>query len=91
MCPVTEPVPPAEDAPVDAAPNAHGKAVSAVAQSDAVGGKNCNHGGAVSAAARKDHGAGADAAKVHGKPDKGTAKQGKGNGKPAHGKGHKTP
>jgi hypothetical protein len=48
------------DAPVvDPAPNAHGKAVSDVAQSDAVGGKNCNHGGAVSAAAKKDH----DAAK----------------------------
>ena len=70
VCPVTEPVPPAADAPVDTAPNAHGKAVSAVARSDAVGGKNCNHGGAVSAAAKKDHGAGADAAKVHGKPDK---------------------
>ena len=34
-----------------AAPNAHGKAVSKVAKSDAVGGKNCNHGGAVSEAA----------------------------------------
>jgi hypothetical protein len=44
---------------VDPAPNAHGKAVSDVAQSDAIGGKNCNHGGAVSAAAKKDH----DAAK----------------------------
>ena len=43
----------------DEAPNAHGKAVSTVAQSDAIGGKNCNHGGAVSAAAKKDH----DAAK----------------------------
>jgi hypothetical protein len=47
--PVTEPV-------VDESPNTHGKAVSAVAQSDAVGGKNCNHGGAVSAVA-KDHSA----------------------------------
>ncbi len=87
VCPVTEPVPPAEDAPVDVAPNAHGKAVSTVAQSDAVGGKNCNHGGAVSAAAKKDHGAGADAATVHGKPDKLAAK----GAKHAHGKGHKTP
>jgi hypothetical protein len=26
-----------------------------VAQSDAIGGKNCNHGGAVSEAAKKDH------------------------------------
>ena len=41
--------------PADALPNAHGKAVSEVAQSDAVGGKNCNHGGAVSEAAKKDH------------------------------------
>ena len=37
------------------APNAHGVWVSSVAQSDAVGGKNCNHGGAVSEAAKKDH------------------------------------
>ena len=87
VCPVTEPVPPAADAPLDTAPNAHGKAVSAVAGSDAVGGKNCNHGGAVSAAAKKDHGAGADAATVHGKPDKLAAK----GAKHAHGKGHKTP
>jgi hypothetical protein len=43
--------------PEDTAPNAHGLAVSTVAQSDAVGGKNCNHGGAVSEAAKKDHGA----------------------------------
>jgi len=41
--------------PEDLAPNAHGKAVADVAQSDAVGGKNCNHGGAVSEAAKKDH------------------------------------
>ena len=47
--PVTEPV-------VDESPNTHGKTVSAVAQSDATGGKNCNHGGAVSAVA-KDHSA----------------------------------
>ena len=40
---------------LDPAPNAHGKAVSDVAHSDAVGGKNCNHGGAVSEAAKKDH------------------------------------
>lgn len=53
---------PAADEPVDTAPNAHGKAVSEVAQSDAVGGKNCNHGGAVSEVA-KDHAA-RDAAKA---------------------------
>jgi hypothetical protein len=46
----------------DTAPNAHGKVVSEVAQSDAIGGKNCNHGGAVSLAA-KDHTA-RDAAKA---------------------------
>ena len=57
--PAAEPVV-AEVEPVDPAPNAHGKAVSDVAQSDAVGGKNCNHGGAVSEAAKKDH----DAAKA---------------------------
>jgi hypothetical protein len=53
-------VPAVEQEPVDPAPNAHGKAVSEVAKSDAVGGKNCNHGGAVSEAAKKDH----DAAKA---------------------------
>ncbi len=41
------------------APNAHGKAVSKVAQDKtAIGGKNCNHGGAVSEVAKQkgDHG-----------------------------------
>jgi hypothetical protein len=52
---VTAPAAPVVSVIVDPAPNAHGKAVSLVAQSDAVGGKNCNHGGAVSAAAKKDH------------------------------------
>ena len=47
------PVPAIETAPtIDTGPNAHGKAVSAMAQSDAVGGKNCNHGGAVSEVAK---------------------------------------
>ena len=56
-CPATEPEPgttgpdPAVD-PEPVAPNAHGKAVSEIAQSDAVGGKHCNHGGAVSEAAK---------------------------------------
>jgi hypothetical protein len=36
------------------APNSHGAWVAWVAQSAAVGGKNCNHGGAVSEAAKKD-------------------------------------
>ena len=81
QCPAAEPVPPAADTPVDTAPNAHGKAVSRVAQSDAVGGKNCNHGGAVSEAAKKDHSTTQDKAthdkaakKAHGKG------QGKGHG-----------
>jgi hypothetical protein len=85
VCPVVVFVPPVDGvapvAPVDTAPNAHGKAVSEVAQSDAVGGKNCNHGGAVSAAAKKDHGADAAA--------KAAAKAAK-HAKHAHGKGHKT-
>jgi hypothetical protein len=78
----TPPVVPAPvvEAPVDTSPNAHGKAVSLVAQSDAVGGKNCNHGGAVSAAAKKDHSG------PHGNSAKGA--HGKGNGK---GKGHGKP
>jgi hypothetical protein len=77
-CPVVvAPAPAAGDAaPADTAPNAHGKAVSDIAQSDAVGGKNCNHGGAVSEAAKKDHSGphGQAATKNHGK--------GKGHGKP---------
>jgi hypothetical protein len=49
---------PVVEEPVDTSPNAHGKAVSKVAQDkDAVGGKNCNHGGAVSEAAKKDQAA----------------------------------
>lgn len=61
---VTEPV---VVEPVVVEPNAHGKAVSLVAQDPAaVGGKNCNHGGAVSEAAKKDHAAKDKAAKkVH--------------------------
>ena len=46
---VAGPQPPAVP---DTAPNAHGKWVSSVARSDAIGGKNCNHGGAVSEAAK---------------------------------------
>ena len=84
-CETTTPesqAPPAteEQAPTDVTPNAHGKAVSAVAQDEtAVGGKNCNHGGAVSEAAHKDHG-------EHGNP----AKHANGKGK-GHGKGHQAP
>lgn len=61
---------PVVEEPVDTAPNAHGKAVSKVAQDeDAVGGKNCNHGGAVSEAAKKDQAA-KDAAKAAAKAEK---------------------
>jgi hypothetical protein len=78
-CQATTPVAPApaDQAPTDTAPNAHGMAVSQVAQSPAVGGKNCNHGGAVSEAAHKDHGQHGNAAKHA-------------NGK-GHGKGHNKP
>jgi hypothetical protein len=61
----------------DPAPNAHGKAVAAVAHSDAVGGKNCNHGGAVSEAAKKDHAAdkeARDAAKAAREAERAAAK-----------------
>ena len=63
-------------------PNSHGKTVSEVARSTAVGGKNCNHGGAVSAAARQDHAA-RDAAKAARKAAHDAAKLNK-----VHGKGH---
>jgi hypothetical protein len=66
----------------DTAPNAHGKAVSEVAQSDAVGGKNCNHGGAVSEAAHQNHAA-RDAAKAA----RNAAKDARNLNK-VHGKGH---
>ena len=41
--------------PTTDVPKNHGAVVSVVAQSDAVGGKNCNHGGAVSEASHKDN------------------------------------
>jgi hypothetical protein len=53
--------PPDRDPALDEQKNGHGKWVSTVAQSDAIGGKNCNHGGAVSEAAKKDHEAAAAA------------------------------
>lgn len=66
-CQVPPPVTPTtttgDQAPTDASPNAHGLAVSTVAQSAAVGGKNCNHGGAVSEAAHSAHSGGAQAGK----------------------------
>jgi Tfp pilus assembly major pilin PilA len=80
-CPAVAPLAPADGVPpiVDTAPNAHGTAVSAIAQSTAVGGKNCNHGGAVSEAAKAGHG----------KPDM-TAKRAAQLAR-QHGKGHGGP
>jgi hypothetical protein len=49
-----EVAPPERDPALDEQKNGHGKWVSTVARSDAIGGKNCNHGGAVSEAAKKD-------------------------------------
>jgi hypothetical protein len=74
-----EQVPPDAEQPVDTSPNAHGKKVMTVAQSDAVGGKNCNHGGAVSEVA-KDHSDrdAAKAARSHG--PKGNKGKGHGGG-----------
>jgi len=74
--------PAGDQTPTDVAPNAHGLAVSTVAQDEtAIGGKNCNHGGAVSAAAHqgKDHGNG---------PQSNATKQPKGKG---HRWGHNKP
>lgn len=90
VCEVTvEPTvdePTVDEPTVDEAPNAHGKAVSAIARSDAVGGKNCNHGGAVSEVAKANHGHnGADHAAI--KAAKQAAKDAKQAAK-THGKGH---
>jgi hypothetical protein len=49
--------PPDRDPALDGQKNAHGKWISIVAQSDAIGGKNCNHGGAVSDASKADNAA----------------------------------
>ena len=50
------PVPlPERDPSLDGQKDAHGKWMSTVAQSDATGGKNCNHGGAVSDASKADN------------------------------------
>jgi hypothetical protein len=89
--PTTECVPvapPERDPALDEQKNGHGKWVSTVAQSEATGGKNCNHGGAVSEAAKKDHAAEA-AARAAAKAEreaaraeaKATKQQGKGKSK----------
>lgn len=73
------------DQTTDAEPNAHGKAVSEVAQSDAVGGKNCNHGGAVSGAAKAGHAASNDRAAKNSHATKNSHADRAAKG---HGKGH---
>ena len=98
VAPVVAPVVASSAAPVvlvvlDPAPNAHGKAVSEVAHSEAVGGKNCNHGGAVSDAAKKDHAAAKtareaakaarEAAREAAKAAREAAREAKHHGKPA--------
>ena len=65
--------PPERDPALDEQKNGHGKWVSTVAQSGAIGGKNCNHGGAVSEAAKKDHEA-AKAAREAAKAEREAAK-----------------
>jgi hypothetical protein len=67
---VAAPQPPAQP---DTAPNAHGKWVSSVARSGAIGGKHCNHGGAVSEAAKLGK-AERDAAKAARKAERQAAK-----------------
>jgi hypothetical protein len=79
--------PPERDPALDEQKNGHGKWVSTVAQSEATGGKNCNHGGAVSEAAKKDHAAAAaarEAAKAERVAARAAAKAAKqhGHGKP---------
>ena len=87
------PVPPVGAAPTVVVPNTHGKAVSAVAQSDAVGGKHCNHGGAVSEVAKtKVHAPQGQAAKGHAAAGQAKSKAGKSHAADraakSHGKGH---
>jgi hypothetical protein len=79
---VEDPAPAEVVDPADLLPNAHGKAVSSVAQLPVVGGKNCNHGGAVSEAAKKDQEA-ARAARDARKAAAAAARDAK-----LHGKGH---
>jgi hypothetical protein len=77
--------PPERDPALDDQKNGHGKWVSIVAQSEATGGKNCNHGGAVSEAAKKDHDAlkaERDAAKAVREAARAAAKAAKQHGKP---------
>ena len=77
--------PPERDPALDEQKNGHGKWVSTVAKSDAIGGKNCNHGGAVSEAAKKDKEAAKaerDAAKAAREAARAAAKAARGHGNP---------
>jgi len=80
---IVPPVAPVDGAVTPAtAANAHGQAVSTVARSDAVGGKNCNHGGAVREAAKLHGASGQNGAKTN-HTDRTSTRQGK-----THGHGH---
>jgi hypothetical protein len=91
--PCVEGPPPDHHRGLDKQKNAHGRWVSHVAQSDAIGGKDCNHGGAVSEAAKKDHRAAKaarDAAKATREAAREAKKAARDTGKAAgsHGKGN---
>jgi hypothetical protein len=81
------------------APGGFGAYVSSVAQSDAIGGKNCNHGGAVSEAvkaAKAEAKAARDAAKAERRSERDAAKAERSAAKAAkfangHGKGKHAP
>lgn len=77
VCPVVVPVTPTVD--VSTLATTHGAAVSLVAQSTAVGGKNCNHGGAVSEAAKGGAAATGLTTKHAGKPVRAAKTHGKGH------------
>ena len=90
--PTCNSAPTGDNTPTDTTdtPKNHGEVVSKVAQSDAVGGKNCNHGGAVSEASHQDNAArkaARDAAKEAAKAARDAAKAQKHAGK-GHGKNH---
>lgn len=72
-------------------PKNHGEVVSAVAESDEVGGKNCNHGGAVSDASHADNEArkeAREAAKEARAAEREAAKAARDAAKGSKGKGH---
>jgi hypothetical protein len=77
--------PPDRDPALDEQKNAHGKWISTVATSPAIGGKNCNHGGAVSDASKADNAArkaARDAAKAARNAARAAAKAARQHGNP---------